>query len=120
MEKKIAALKDSSFFTMIAGLRKVVVLSEDVFMMRSKIFPSAPARRVMAAAILKNPFTRSNEINDDLSELINLGYDVGELIGKKAMSVLDMPVVSYGKACIVGTDGQLEHGAAVRQNLTSS
>jgi hypothetical protein len=70
-----------------------------------------PLRKVAVAAVLKNPHAGSYE--EDLSELINYGEELGGLLAERAASALGKQAESYGKAGIVGTDGELEHVAAL-------
>jgi hypothetical protein len=50
---------------------------------------------------------------DDLSELIPFGTDLGVLLVKEAQALLEGPAISYGKAAIVGASGDIEHAAAI-------
>jgi hypothetical protein len=70
-----------------------------------------PVTRVAACAVIANPF--ADEPQDDLSELIAFGAELGELLVKEAKALLPGPAVSYGKAAIVGTSGDIEHAAAI-------
>jgi len=48
--------------------------------------------------------------------LINMGEELGGILGKRAVEALKIPpknAESYGKAAIVGVDGELEHAAAI-------
>ena len=69
-------------------------------------------KRVAAAAVIQNP--AAGEYIEDLSELMNIGEQLGELLSQQAVAALDgdMPE-SYGKAAIVGMDGEREHAAAL-------
>lgn len=67
--------------------------------------------RVAASAVIVNPFT--GQAKEDLSILIAYGATLGEQLSKEAIAFLNRPVVSYGKAAIVGTGGDIEHGAAI-------
>jgi hypothetical protein len=69
-----------------------------------------PLRKAMSAAIIANPY--SGTYQEDLGVLISWGAQLGTLLGTLAAQVLAMPVMSYGKAAIVGTAGQQEHGVA--------
>jgi hypothetical protein len=71
-----------------------------------------PLKRVAAAAVVRNPF--AGHYADDLTPLINLGEELGKVLGERAVAALggDAPE-SFGKAAIVGTDGEREHAAAV-------
>ena len=53
---------------------------------------------------------------EDLSELIDIGEELGALLSERAVAALGIPgarVESYGKAAIVGVNGDLEHAAAL-------
>ena len=71
----------------------------------------APVTRVAACAIVNNPL--AGRPQDDLSDLVPLGEKLGEQLAKEALAALPGPVVGYGKAAIVGLDGDIEHGAAI-------
>ena len=70
-----------------------------------------PIVRVAAAAVLRNPF--AGRFVEDLSELFNAGGVLGEQLVHSLMPLLERPVVSYGKAAVVGTSGEFEHGGAL-------
>src|SRR6202035_3391863 len=70
-----------------------------------------PVTRVAACAVVANPF--AGESQDDLSELVGFGARLGELLVREAKALLPGPVISYGKAAIVGTSGDIEHAAAI-------
>eukprot|EP01052_Picozoa_sp_SAG31_P016768 SAG31_NODE_1123_length_9787_cov_5.258877_12_plen_160_part_00 len=97
---------------MVAGLRKLSIVLEEICSVGSHQLQK-PAKRAIAAAVLRNPLAGSSAVDDDLGALVDLGYDVGGILGERAADALGAPVVSYGKGVIIGTNGQLEHGAAV-------
>ncbi len=70
-----------------------------------------PVTRVAACAVIANP--AAGEGLDDLSELIAIGADLGALLVKEATALLPAPAISYGKAAIVGSSGDMEHAAAI-------
>ena len=70
-----------------------------------------PITRVVALAVIKNPFARQSV--EDLSPLFDCGGQLGERLMADAVKMLAGPPVSYGKAAIVGVDGDLEHGGAM-------
>jgi hypothetical protein len=70
-----------------------------------------PVTRVAACAVIRNPFAGS--AHDDLSDLIALGDELGAQLVREALAGLAHSPVSYGKAAIVGLDGDIEHGAAI-------
>ena len=73
-----------------------------------------PTRKAAAIAVIANPFAGSYQA--DLSALIETGASLGEELGRRAVEALGIApgdVQSYGKAAIVGEDGELEHAAAI-------
>lgn len=73
-----------------------------------------PVRKAAAAAVIANPF--AGRYVDDLSPLFDIGEHLGELLGDRAVAALGISkdeVESYGKAAMVGSDGELEHAAAL-------
>lgn len=70
-----------------------------------------PVSRVAACAVIRNPL--AGVARDDLGELVPLGAELGDLLVRKALAVLPNAPVSYGKAAIVGLDGDIEHAAAI-------
>ena len=73
-----------------------------------------PTRKAAAIAVIKNPF--AGKYVEKLDELIDVGDALGGILGKKAVEVLGIQpknAESYGKAAIVGVDGELEHDAAI-------
>ncbi len=73
-----------------------------------------PTRKAAAAAVFTNPF--AGKYQEDLSLLIQWSEELGGVLTKKAVAALGIvpdKVHSYGKGAIVGTDGELEHCAAI-------
>ena len=84
----------------------------------SGVAVSPPTRKVIAAAAVANPLA-GTPLAGDLSELEQLGADVSGYLVQRSLEVLASAGVTpdqvrgYGKGAIVGTDGELEHTAAV-------
>jgi hypothetical protein len=73
-----------------------------------------PTRKAAALAVVENPYAGRHAEN--LDELIALGEMLGGLLGERAVRALGIQPAqaeSYGKAAIVGEDGELEHAAAI-------
>jgi Amino acid synthesis len=73
-----------------------------------------PTRKAAAVAVIENPFTDRD--SDDLSPLIDVGEELGDILGRMAVAALNVgpsSIESYGKGAIVGEGGELEHAAAV-------
>src|SRR3954447_22868413 len=88
-----------------------LVLVKDVVYAEGGLSSVVPVARVAACAVIANPLAGC--ASDDLGELIPFGVELGELLTREALSLLDKPVISYGKAAIVGVSGDIEHGAAI-------
>ncbi len=70
-----------------------------------------PVTRVVACAVIANPL--AGVVSDDLGVLVPIGAELGECLMREAIEALERPVVSYGKAAIVGSAGDIEHAAAI-------
>ena len=94
-------------------IRKLVVTVEET--RREMGRDIAPAtRKAAAAAVIDNPF--AGRFVEDLGPLMAIGEELGALLGERAVAALGVPpaaIESYGKAAIVGEDGELEHAAAI-------
>lgn len=98
---------------MIAKIRKIVVVVEETRSEQGQTI-DPPTRKAAAAAVIKNPF--AGRYVDDLAELIAVGEELGALLGEKAVAALGVApaaIESYGKAAVVGENGELEHAAAL-------
>ena len=98
---------------MKAKIRKLLTFVEETRLeMDQTIEP--PTRRAAAVAVIENPF--AGRYVEDLSELIDIGEELGDLLATRAVAALgiDGPrAESYGKAAAVGENGELEHAAAI-------
>ncbi len=75
---------------------------------------SPPTRKAVAVAVIANPFAGSYV--EDLTPLMDTGAELGALLGKKCVDALGITpdqAESYGKAAMVGENGELEHAAAL-------
>ncbi len=88
-----------------------LTLIKDVVYAEGGLPAFAQVTRVAACAVIGNPL--AGRAQDDVAELIPFGAELGELLVREALTVLPRPAISYGKAAIVGTAGDLEHAAAI-------
>jgi len=98
---------------MKAKVRKIVTFVEETHNEMGKVV-TPPTKRAAAAAVIENPF--AERYVDDLTELTEIGEELGELLAKRAVAALGIAgpsVESYGKAAAVGENGELEHAAAI-------
>ncbi|MGO4470821.1 amino acid synthesis family protein [Arthrobacter sp. 2RAF6] len=96
------------------GIRKIVYYSEEI-LLENGASPAVPAVRATAAAVVANPWL-GGEATDDLSEQV---VEIAPILARKLTDVLSRElggvdaIEAFGKAAIVGTDGEIEHGAAL-------
>jgi hypothetical protein len=88
-----------------------LLLVKDVVYAEGGLPSIVPVTRVAACAVIANPL--AGKAIDDLQDFIPFGAELGELLTREALSVLGKPVISYGKAAIVGVSGDIEHAAAI-------
>lgn len=95
------------------NIRKIVTVVEDTHIeMGQNISP--PTRRAAAIAIIENPL--AGKFQSNLEELMAIGEELGAVLGARAVAALGITpeqAQSYGKAALVGENGELEHAAAI-------
>lgn len=94
-------------------IRKIITVVEETHAEAGRDV-TPPTRKAAAIAVVENPY--AGVWQQDLEVLIDLGERLGWTLGKQAVAALGIEphqVQSYGKAAIVGEDGELEHAAAV-------
>jgi hypothetical protein len=98
---------------MNAKIRKLAVNVEETHLeIGRKVDPIT--RKAVAVAVIENPF--ANSYQEDLSLLMEIGAELGTLLGRKCVEVLGITpeqAESYGKSAMVGENGELEHAAAL-------
>ena len=98
---------------MKARIRKLVTFLEETRSEMDRVI-DPPTRRAAAVAVIENPY--AGRYVEDLSELMAIGEELGELLTQRAVAALGITgpsAESYGKAAAVGEDGELEHAAAI-------
>jgi Amino acid synthesis len=98
----------------VAGLRKIVVSCEEV-LRENGLEPALPALRAVAAAVIVNPWQGTGPD-------VDLGPTVEAIAPGLAKALTDRlaealggveAIEAFGKAAIVGTAGEIEHGGAL-------
>ncbi len=98
---------------MKAKIRKIAVFVEETHREMGKPI-TPPTRKAVAAAVIENPF--AGRYQEDLSELMEIGAELGGLLGERCVAALGIAPAqaeSYGKSAMVGEAGELEHAAAI-------
>ncbi|WP_048647103.1 amino acid synthesis family protein [Nitratireductor soli] len=96
-------------------IRQIKVIERDI-LAEANSLANQLTRHVVAGAVFKNPFAGKGAATaEDLDRLAAISVEVGTLLTKRALerfAGLERPR-AYGKAVIVGTGGETEHGAAL-------
>ena len=98
---------------MSAKIRKTQVIVETTYSDIGRAAPK-PVRKAAAIAVIENPY--AGRFSEKLDELIEIGEELGGTLGKmcvEALGIQPSDAQSYGKAAIVGENGEWEHAAAV-------
>jgi hypothetical protein len=94
-------------------IRKIVTILEETHTEGGQEI-DPPTRKAAAIAVVANPYAGKGQ--QDLEVLIDLGERLGWILGKRCVELLGIEphqAQSYGKAAIVGEDGEMEHAAAI-------
>ena len=92
--------------------RQITLVSQDIFSEAGREL-ATPCRRVAACGVLHNPYA-SRPAADDVSVLAERSFAAGEVLTARALAALaPLAPRGYGKAALVGTAGELEHGASM-------
>lgn len=97
-------------------IRKWFLQIEDTLATESgELADGEPVRKIVLAACLHNPF--AGRYVEDLSPWIEGSVELGLEFGRRIKAAAGgAPIESYGKAILVGLDGDYEHGNALLTN----
>lgn len=100
------------------GIRKIVTYIDETLIEGGRAAP-VPLRLFAVAAVLKNPWSRRGFVDDLGPEIRRIAPILGELLTSRILSLTGSgeAVEGYGKAAIVGTDGEVEHASALIHTL---
>jgi Amino acid synthesis len=96
------------------GLRKLVVYREDV-VTEAGVAPVRPIRQATAAAVVHNPWIGTGPTQDLSDGVARLAPTLARLLTDRLMGALGGvdAIEAFGKAAIVGSAGEIEHGGAL-------
>lgn len=100
---------------MPVNVRKIVRHVEET---RTENGREVPGRHLVAwvAAIIENPYP-AEYTQELVATADELGAEIGGLMGPQVVELLDGRVEAFGKAALVGLEGEVEHGSALIHNL---
>ena len=98
---------------MSAEIRKTAVIVEETLRDVGRAV-DPPTRKAAALAVIVNPC--AGRYVEDLGALMEIGAELGGMLGEMCVAALGIrpgAAESFGKAAIVGENGEWEHAAAV-------
>ena len=90
-------------------IRKIVTVVEDG-LLEGGIPVDPRYRKAAVAVVVTNPY--AGRYSEDMSEIVDYSIGLGDIIAERLVSAMDGPIESYGKASLVGMNGETEHGYA--------
>lgn len=103
---------------MTIEIRKTLLQLETTLIEGGRAAP-IPMRLYSALAVVKNPWAGRGFVEDLKPEIHAAGPVLGELLTSMILDAVGSgeAVEAYGKAAVVGTDGELEHASALIHTL---
>ncbi|MEU5027979.1 amino acid synthesis family protein [Streptomyces milbemycinicus] len=98
----------------LTGLRKVVTVTDELLLELGRPV-ATPVRRAAAAAVIRNPWAGRGFVGDLGPEVEAIAPGLARLLTDRVSEALGGAgrIESFGKAAIVGLDGEIEHGGAL-------
>ncbi|MEX0304926.1 MAG: amino acid synthesis family protein [Leisingera sp.] len=103
---------------MLPELRKIVTFDEDIYRDGDK--PADPVLRMIGvAAVVRNPWHGKGYVEDLKPEINRMAPVLGEVLTNRLTSLAGGAgkIEAYGKACVAGSDCELEHASALIHTL---
>ncbi|MFD5746156.1 amino acid synthesis family protein [Streptomyces sp. NPDC127033] len=107
-------MSEPSAVPVVPGVRKVVTVVDEVLLELGRPV-AVPVRRVAAAAVIRNPWAGRGVVADLQPEVERIAPGLARLLTDRVIRALGGVdrVESFGKAAVVGLDGEIEHGGAL-------
>lgn len=74
-------------------------------------------RVAIVGCVFENPWAGQGFVEDLLPGINSVASDIGALLAPRVMNALSAPLEAYGKAAIIGLNGEIEHGSGIIHNL---
>jgi hypothetical protein len=101
--------------SVIASIRQFYVIERETLSEAGRA-AGQPSHHVVAAAVFANPYAGQGAASDEaLARLAEISVEIGTVLTQKALQRFagEARPRAYGKAALVGTNGESEHGAAL-------
>jgi hypothetical protein len=102
---------------MAGDIRKIVRYVEDVYIEGGRA--GGPVRMAAVAAVLTNPWAGRGFVEDLRPEILAIAPGLGTVLVDALLELCDGGdnIEAYGKAAVVGTNGEIEHASALIHTL---
>jgi hypothetical protein len=98
------------------NIRKVITIVDETLREGGRAV-SAPARTAVVAVVIANPWAGSGFVEDLNPGIDATASEIGAFLAPRVIEALGQPLEAYGKAAIVGLNGEIEHGSALIHTL---
>ncbi len=98
-------------------IRKIATFRETTYIEGGKV-GDKPVTMVGVAAVVTNPWSGQGFVEDLSPEIRSGCSELGELIVKHILDEIESEQIeAYGKAAVVGAEGEIEHASAIIHTL---
>jgi hypothetical protein len=103
---------------LLPELRKVVTYDEEIHLEGERA-AEPPLRMIGVAAVVRNPWAGRGYVADLQPDIQRMAPVLGKLLTDRLVALAGSgeAIEAYGKASMVGTSGELEHGSALIHTL---
>ena len=103
---------------MSAEIRKIVHFTEDAFVEGGKALEK-PIRMIGVAAVITNPWAGRGFVEDLRPEILAQAPGLGAELTRRILELAGggEAIEAYGKAAVVGVDGEIEHASGIIHTL---
>lgn len=103
---------------MLPELRKLVTFDEEILQDGGRVADPV-LRMISVAAVIRNPWADAGFVQDLGPEIRRIGPILGKMLTDRIVGLAGGAdkIQAYGKACVVGTDCEMEHASALIHTL---
>jgi hypothetical protein len=97
-------------------LRKIVTVVQEICEEGGRSVDPV-VRTAVVLAVIENPWAGQGFVDDLFPIIDEVAPELGALLAPRVVEALGAPVEAYGKAAIIGLDGETEHGSGLIHTL---
>lgn len=92
-------------------IRKILTYSDETWFEGGRSDSGDPLRKVAVVAVIENPYANA-DWSENLDELIEPSAEIARILANEGQRILNGQIESFGKAAVVGLQGEQEHANA--------